>query len=69
MTEITLPISGMHCGGCVSSVKSVLSALPGVDRVEVTLDPGQAIVSYDESRVDRAALVQAVGEAGFEVIS
>lgn len=69
MTEITLPISGMHCGGCVSSVKSVLFALPGVDRVEVTLDPGQAIVSYDESRVDRAALVQAVGEAGFEVIS
>ncbi|MFZ0106266.1 MAG: heavy-metal-associated domain-containing protein [Thiobacillus sp.] len=69
MTEITLPISGMHCGGCVSSVKSVLSALPGVDRVEVTLDPGQAIVSYDESRVDRAALVQAVGEAGFEVVS
>lgn len=69
MTEITLPISGMHCGGCVSSVKSVLSALPGVDRVEVTLDPGQAIVSYDESLVDRAALVQAVGEAGFEVVS
>jgi copper chaperone len=69
MTEITLPISGMHCGGCVSSVKSVLSALPGVDRVEVTLDPGQAIVSYDESRVDRAALVQAVGEAGFEAVS
>ena len=69
MTEITLPISGMHCGGCVSSVKAVLSALPGVDRVEVTLDPGQAIVSYDESRLDRAALVQAVGEAGFEVVS
>ena len=69
MTEITLPISGMHCGGCVNSVKSVLSALPGVDRVEVTLEPGQAVVSYDESRVDRAALVQAVGEAGFEVVN
>jgi copper chaperone CopZ len=47
----------------------VLSALPGVERVEVTLDPGQAIVFYDESRLDRSALVQAVGEAGFEVVS
>jgi copper chaperone len=69
MTEITLPISGMHCGGCVNSVKSVLSALPGVERVEVTLAPGQAIVFYDESRLDRPALVKAVSEAGFEVVS
>jgi len=69
MTEITLRISGMHCGGCVNSVKSVLSALPGVERVEVMLDPGQAIVAYDESRLDRSALVQAVSEAGFEVVS
>jgi copper chaperone len=69
MTEITLPISGMHCSGCVNSVKSVLSALPGVERVEVTLDPSQAIVFYDESRLARSTLVQAVGEAGFEVVS
>jgi len=67
MTEIILPVTGMHCGGCVSSVKSVLSALPGVESVEVTLIPGQAIVRYDETRLDRSALVQAVGDAGFEV--
>lgn len=66
MTEIILPVTGMHCGGCVSSVKSVLSALPGVESVEVTLVPGQAIVRYDETRLDRSALVQAVGDAGFE---
>lgn len=68
MTEITLGIRGMHCGGCVSSVRNVLSALPGVERVEVSLDPGQAVVSYDEARVQRTALVQAVADAGFEVI-
>lgn len=69
MTEIILPVTGMHCGGCISSVKSVLSALPGVESVEVTLVPGQAIVRYDETRLDRSALVQAVGDAGFEVRS
>jgi len=68
MTEITLRIGGMHCGGCVSSVRRVLSALPGVEHVEVTLEPPQAVVRYDESRLQRSALVQAIGEAGFEAV-
>lgn len=69
MAEITLGIRGMHCGGCVSSVRTVLSALPGVEHVDVSLDPGQAVVRYDEARVQRPAMVQAIVEAGFEVIA
>jgi len=69
MTEITLRIGGMHCGGCVSSVHRVLSGLPGVEHVEVTLEPPQAVVRYDESRLQRSALVQAIGEAGFEAVA
>jgi copper chaperone len=45
----------------------VLSALPGVQSVEVTLTPGQARVVYDEARVERAVMVQAVVDAGFGV--
>ncbi len=67
MSEIILPVTGMTCGGCVNSVHKVLAALPGVRSVEVTLDPGQARVVYDAARVDRAALVQAVIDAGFGV--
>jgi copper chaperone len=67
MSEITLSVTGMTCGGCVNSVHRVLAALPGVHSVEVTLSPGQARVVYDETRVDRAALVQAVVDAGFGV--
>lgn len=67
MSEIILPVTGMSCGGCVNSVHRVLTALPGVRSVEVTLTPGQARVVYDEARVDRAALVQAVVDAGFGV--
>jgi len=67
MNEIILTVTGMTCGGCVNSVQRVLTALPGVQSAEVTLDPGQARVVYDATRIDRAALVQAVVDAGFGI--
>jgi copper chaperone len=67
MNEIILPVTGMTCGGCVNSVQRVLSALPGVQRVDVTLTPGQARVVCDPALIDRATLVQAVIDAGFGV--
>jgi copper chaperone len=67
MNEIILSVTGMTCGGCVNSVHKVLTALPGVHGVEVTLTPAQARVEYDAARVDRAALVQAVVDAGYGV--
>ena len=67
MNTLQLNITGMTCGGCVNSVQKVLAALPGVQRVEVTLSPGQARVVVDPARIDRAALVQAVVDAGFGV--
>ena len=67
MNEIILPVTGMTCGGCVNSVQHVLSALPGVQSVEVTLTPGQARVVCDPARIDRATLVQAIIDAGFGI--
>jgi len=67
MNTIQLSVTGMTCGGCVNSVHKVLTALPGVQSVEVTLSPGQALVVYDPARVAPAALVQAVIDAGFGV--
>lgn len=65
MNDILLNVTGMSCGGCVASVQNLLSALPGVERVEVSLTPGQARIQYDASRVTPAALIQAVTDAGF----
>jgi copper chaperone len=67
MDEIILSVTGMTCGGCVNSVQKVLLALPGVQRAEVTLTPGQARVVVDPARVERAALVKAIVDAGFGV--
>jgi len=67
MTEITLSVTGMTCGGCVNSVQKVLTAMAGVQSAEVTLSPGQAHVTFDPSVIARTALEQAVIDAGFGI--
>jgi copper chaperone len=67
LNEIILSVTGMSCGGCVNSVHKVLTALPGVRSADVTLSPGQARIVYDAARVDRAAMVQAIIDAGYGV--
>jgi copper chaperone len=67
MTDLTLPITGMTCGGCVRSVTAVLQALPGVDSVNVTLEPGQAQLQYDAAQVTPAQIQSAIEDAGFDI--
>ena len=43
--KLQVEISGMSCGGCVSSVKKALEQLNGVDTVEVTLNPPMAVIT------------------------
>jgi copper chaperone len=50
----------------VKSITGVLTALPGVVRADVSLEAAQAVVEFDPARVARAALVEAINEAGFD---
>lgn len=58
----TLRITGMHCQSCVSKVETALKAVEGVERVSVTLEPPQAIVSGKV--LNGEPLAHAVSEAG-----
>ncbi|MBR0564676.1 heavy-metal-associated domain-containing protein [Azoarcus sp. L1K30] len=66
MTEVTIKVEGMSCGGCVRNVTGVLKALAGVDAADVSLEEASATVRFDPARVDVAALRQAVENAGFD---
>lgn len=66
METIVLKVKGMSCGGCVKSVTSVLSALAGVDRAEVSLEKGEAVIGYDPAAVTREQMTGAIEDAGFE---
>jgi copper chaperone CopZ len=62
---IQLKIDGMHCSGCVSTVRRVLEATPSVTAVSVDLDAGRATVEASAG-VDPARLVAAVEDAGYD---
>ena len=66
MENLILKVGGMSCGGCVKSVTNVLTALPGVAKAEVTLQPGEAKVEFDPAQVSRTTMMQAIVDAGFE---
>jgi copper chaperone len=66
METTTIKIGGMTCGGCVASVTRVLNELPGVVKAEVVLEPGAATVEFDAGKLSRAALCEAIDDAGFE---
>jgi hypothetical protein len=60
-----LRVGGMHCNGCVQSVKRALSEVPGVTEADVSLEEGLAEVRGYE--VSREALAAAVLSLGFTV--
>jgi copper chaperone len=66
METTVLTVTGMTCGGCVKSVTNVLTALPGVTKADVTLQPGEARIEFDAGQVTREAMAQAIADAGFE---
>lgn len=65
-TEI-LQVGGMTCGHCSARVEEALKGLEGVASAKVDLEGGQATVEYDEGKVQRAAMVKAVEDAGYHV--
>ena len=58
-------VDGMSCGGCVASVTRAVSRLPGVQKVDVSLERKAATVEYDGAAVDPARIVAAIEAAGF----
>lgn len=68
--QTTLNISGMTCGHCVASVSEELSALSGVDSVDVDLNAGGiSTATVTSSRpLSPEELGEAVAEAGYMVV-
>ena len=66
MKKIVLGIEGMHCEGCVNRLTKVLNGLDGVNDAKVSLENKNAVIEYDEDKIEIEDLKQAVSDAGFE---
>lgn len=67
MSELILTVPGMTCVHCEAAVKGEVTKVTGVTGVAVDLTTKLVTVSGDG--IDRAAVVAAIDEAGFEVAS
>ena len=66
MQSMTFDIHGMTCGGCVGSVKRALQKVDGVSDVDVSLNPGKAIVNADVSQAAAAQILAAITTLGYQ---
>ncbi len=65
-TSITIPVEGMTCASCTFTVRIAIKKLEGVIDAKVTLDPDQAAVTYDASKVGPQQIVDAINKAGYK---
>ena len=69
ITEKTLRVDGMTCGGCSSSVEQALKKVEGVVEVTATHGTkGTVRVKYDDQKVGLAKIKQVINDTGFKVV-
>lgn len=67
--DTQIPIVGMHCANCASSVeKAIRRKVPGVADVSVNLATETADIRFDTTRPDFEAVLTAVEEAGYRAV-
>jgi mercuric ion binding protein len=62
---ITLAVKNMYCAACPHTVKASLEAVPGVTKVSVSYKDKTAVLTFDDTRADIAALTSATKNAGY----
>jgi copper chaperone len=67
MNTLTLNVTGMSCMGCVNSVKNLVSALPGVAKIDIDLVSGLVTVEHDPAQADTAAIRAAIEDGGYGI--
>ncbi len=67
METTVLNVEGMSCGHCVKSVTNAVSALDGVESVDVSLEAKTVTVVHNDSiAVDK--IKKEIEETGYDVV-
>ena len=66
-TQVVLPITGMTCANCSTTIERNLKRLPGVEKASVNLATERAHVVYDPNLLSTDDIVELVEELGYGV--
>jgi copper chaperone len=69
MESVELKIDGMTCSGCVNSIQNALYRQDGVNKAIADMENSLVTVEFDPAVIERAGLVRAIADAGFDVLN
>lgn len=62
---VVLSVPGMNCAACPITVRKALERVSGVQSVKATLEPPEAIVTFDDAKASVEQLTEATKNAGY----
>jgi len=62
---VTLSVPGMTCATCPITVRTALRKVDGVIEANVTWEPKEAVVTFDDAKTNIRALTEATRNAGY----
>ena len=65
---VTIKVDGMKCAKCSASVSKALKATEGVEEAEVSSEKGEAVIKYDDQKLNEAKLREVINSTGFKAV-
>ncbi len=66
-TQHSIPIAGMHCASCASTIKRTLEKMDGIDSCVVNYGTEKALISYDPDKIDITDMNKEIGKLGYSM--
>jgi len=67
VTTEVLSVPDISCAHCKSSIEQAVSELAGLERVEVDVATRTVAIDYDQDRLSRHSIVEAIEGQGYLV--
>ena len=66
--QLNLPITGMHCENCASTITRHLKKMDGILAAKVSLATEYAAVTFDASTLSEETIVDKIRDLGFDIV-
>src|ERR1043166_6790012 len=63
---VTIKVDGMKCAKCSASVSKALKATEGVEEATVSSEKGEAVIKFDDQKLNEAKLREVINSTGFK---
>jgi copper chaperone CopZ len=67
LSIINLNLSGLHCSSCAVNIDLSLEDLPGVISSKTNYAKSQAIITYDQEKIEPKTILAEIEKLGYKV--